>query len=664
MSEYLTAGVTMSEDQTRAKSRKGTVSCTECRRSKVRCIRSPENAPSCRRCEERGASCIAQIYSSRPRNAQRVSSQYRISQLESQVASLNKIVHGIELSIGHQPTQTPKAHSPSPMVDDESDDNSSISDVMVTADPPSHLRSLFQNDWLSVDTRQQNEQQQDRKAKASAHLLDAARQALQKLIPQKYEVVEVARVASKWLGLVDSLLPQPFAIKSGREMVELYDQMTQPDADAISLGSWLLTIAIAIQQTPKENNAHLNFSRAVSDRVERTILSHDGLICTLHGLGMALNFCRLHGNFQKGWLQLRHYIAVAELMGLPRPSGAYQPNKPTGPDNDEVQRQRAQIWESLCSADGLSGMIVNLPCASQYQQSYSLPLSVDGVIQPRAYLVRLMHISTKIQYRDEGSSAELYASTLDLDRQLNVLMSQTPKSWWTLSSGKVQPESVVQFLHYCVKMRIHLSFAMRRDAGDEYIYSRMACKEACELAVERYQFLRQELPSNIFMSQALDLQAFTATVIIILTSYISRDRLSPRINSAVTQVITIMEEKSIKAAGFDFALRGASTIRALKKLLQDEGTSGMQELTLSVPLLGKVHVRRNSHGSKRPEVKPVPQEQGVPPLAFIPQAQGDYQWDSLSWSIDDRYEDFFQAALNVGSVDQFSMWDSGYNNTL
>ncbi|KFY35056.1 hypothetical protein V494_06245 [Pseudogymnoascus sp. VKM F-4513 (FW-928)] len=657
----------MSEDRTPAKYRKGTISCTECRRRKVRCIRSPEDAPTCRRCEERGSDCVAQVYSSRPRTAHRVSSRHRISQLESQVASLSKIVHDIELSIGHRPTQILKpADSPSPMVDDDSDGNSSVSEVIVNADPPSHLRSLFQNDWLSVDTREQNEQIQDRKAKASVHLLDAARQALQKLIPQKYEVIEVANSIYKWLELVVVLLPHPFSIKSGREMVGLYEEMLKPDADAISLGSWLLTIAISIQAMPKSDASHLAFSRAVSDRVESTILSHDGLICTLPGLGMAINFCRLqisHGNFQKGWLHLRHYISIAELMGLPRSAGAYHSSGSNGQGNDETQFQRAQLWESLCSADGLSGMIVNLPCASQYQQSNSLPLVVDGVVQPRAYLIRLMNISTKIQYRDEGSIAELYASTLELDRQLNMLVSQVPKSWWALSLGKIQTEHVVQFLHYCVKMRIHLSFAMRRDTGDEYIYSRMACRDACEFAVERYQFLRQALPSNIFICQALDLQAFTATVVIILTSYSLRDRLSPRTNSAVAQVIDIMEEKSNGAVGFDFALCGASTIRSLKRLLQDDDVSGSQELTLRVPLLGKVHVRRNSHGSKRDAEPPqfIPQDQGVPPLASIPPAQGEYQWDSLSWSIDDRYEDFFQAALNAGSVDQFAMWENGYN---
>jgi hypothetical protein len=99
----------------------------------------------------------------------------------------------------------------------------------------------------------------------------------------------------------------------------------------------------------------------------------------------------------------------------------------------------------------------------------------------------------------------------------------------------------------------------------------------------------------------------------------------------------------------------------LMKLLQDDKISGLQELTLRVPLLGKVHVRRNSHGSKKAEAQFTPQDQGLPLLTSIPPAQGEYQWDSLSWSIDDRYEDFFQASLNAGSFDQFAMWENGYN---
>lgn len=223
------------------------------------------------------------------------------------MASLIKVVRDLELRLGYQPTHvlkaTPAQPESSPSTDDDhSDNNSSMSDEVAT-DPPSHLRSLFQNDWLSVDLRQQNEQLQDHKAKTSARLLDMARRALQRLIPSQDDVSEFARSASGWLALLHTLLPQPLGVRSQQDMLEGYEEMHKPDVDAISLASWLLTIAITALQSPQVRGSSATklkgyhrfsrFSRAVSDTVESTILSHDRLICTIPGLGMAMHFLRL-----------------------------------------------------------------------------------------------------------------------------------------------------------------------------------------------------------------------------------------------------------------------------------------------------------------------------------------------------------------------------------
>ena len=274
------------------------------RRRKVRCIRVSEDAPICRRCEERGSVCTPQIYSTtHPILSQRLPSRQRISQLESKVASLTKIVRGIESTLGHQPTGSPEPEVESGSGAEDSED-SSIVDVTV-AEQPSHLRSLFQNDWLSVDTRQQTEPVQDRKTKAAAQLLHIARQALQKLIPPRDEFEEIASSSSKWLFLLHTLLPQPFAILSQQELLGSYDDIQKPDVDAISLGTWLLTLAITAQQdpqaygspdTPTSNSSY--FCRAVSDTVENTILSHDRLVGTIKGLGMAMHFLRLQVHFR------------------------------------------------------------------------------------------------------------------------------------------------------------------------------------------------------------------------------------------------------------------------------------------------------------------------------------------------------------------------------
>ncbi|RFU24282.1 hypothetical protein B7463_g12060, partial [Scytalidium lignicola] len=697
----------MLESQSHKPARKGTKSCVECRRRKLRCIRSPDDAQRCRRCEERGSECIAQTYSSQPRRAPRLSSRHRISQLESKVNTVCQTVHDLELKLGYQSTQTSGLVVASPGSNpetDDSDDNSSVSDVLTT-EPPSHLRSLFQNEWLSMDTSQHIAHLQDRKSKTSTHLLDVARQALQRLIPSKQEVSDIDASASRWLVILHTLLPQPFAAKSYQDILDSYEEMHRPDVDAISLASWLLTIAITNQQFSREQHSPStqykdyqvvsSFSRAISDIVESTILPHERLICTVKGIGMAMHFCRLQvsqGNFQKSWLHLRHFIAIATVMGLPKASQAVQFNRANGGDSGETQLQRAQLWESLCFADGLSAMIINLPpCINPYQQPKSQALIIDSIVQPRAYLSRLTDIMTKTQYRDDmnatqGPTAEVYASTLDLDRHIRVLASQTPKSWWMEKSKHVGPDHVVQFLHHCAQMRIHMSFAMRQDINGDYTYSLLACKNACILVAERYQFLRRELPPGIFLARSLDLQAFIATVILLLTSYKSpsTDHSDIRANKAnmddvVIQVIKVMEEKSKDTAN-------ATTIRSLIKLLQqDDKASEMQELTLRVPLLGKVHVRRrsltqqannfnNSNSmpmpsnfglSWRPNEQVNAQEQAQEHLPLdansnmMPTFQTqEMQWDPLSWSIENHYEDFLHDTLMPNRIDQFTMWQN------
>ena len=124
------------------------------RRRKVRCVRSCEDSAACRQCEARGVACVAQTSNQRPLRTPRLPSRHRIAQLESQVSQLTKIVHGIESKLGGKPSQILTTGEDPNSGHDDSDTESSASEVLV-AEQGSHLRSLFQNDWLSVDTNRQ-----------------------------------------------------------------------------------------------------------------------------------------------------------------------------------------------------------------------------------------------------------------------------------------------------------------------------------------------------------------------------------------------------------------------------------------------------------------------------------------------------------------------------
>lgn len=246
--------------------------------------------------------CIAQTSSQRRSRRPRLPSRHRIAQLESQVTQLTRVVQGIESKLGGQPSRILATGDDSNSDHDDSDGESSASEVLA-AEQGSHLRSLFQNDWLSVNTHRHEKQAQDRKEKSSAHLLEMARPRLQNLIPSKDEVCDIARFAFDWLAILHLMLPQPFTVRSQSEVLDIYNEMCRPDADVFDLASWLLTIAITAQQIPqdhtspedrsKKHHARVELSQDITTTVEDVILSHDRLLGTVQGLGMAIHYIRL-----------------------------------------------------------------------------------------------------------------------------------------------------------------------------------------------------------------------------------------------------------------------------------------------------------------------------------------------------------------------------------
>ena len=212
---------------------------------------------------------------------------------------------GIQVKLGYQPVDVPQPssiHAGLSPGEEESDEDSNVSEVLVT-EQPLYLRSLFHNDWLSVDTGQQDEQLQSRRDRASAHLLDSARETLQKLIPSREDIPQMARTASEWIDLVHAVLPAPFAVSSQQELLDGYDIMLNADVDTMTLAGWLLDLAVTAQQEPfthgspttslKKFHRVSDFCRAVSDAVENTLISHDRLMGTVHALGTAMHFLRL-----------------------------------------------------------------------------------------------------------------------------------------------------------------------------------------------------------------------------------------------------------------------------------------------------------------------------------------------------------------------------------
>lgn len=358
-----------------------------------------------------------------------------------------------------------------------------------------------------------------------------------------------------------------------------------------------------------------------------------------------------------------------------------------GVNNNDPQIRAAQLWELINASNKLLGMVLNVPPDNgRHEQKGNQEVTIDGVVQPRAYLSKLIYIVGEIPHLDEtnvagDSATALYTPASELISELNELVSQTRESWWTINMERVEPDHIVQFIHHYVTMRLHLPFAMRQDSIEKGLHSRVACMNACIFVVQRYQFLCRMLPPGFFLSRILDLQAFTAAVILLLTrkSWSSINLATSLIEKAkieneVDQVIRLLRQRSRGLPGSHITHNAVNTILSLRKFLEeDEGVAQVHQITLNVPLLGRGHVRRNTCTSlatistgSRPFELPSgsgswnPSERFSPntfhtatPMEDAVSAQGNWHQGDHLWFIENCLEDLLQEPFMGDGFDLF-----------
>ena len=178
------------------------------------------------------------------------------------------------------------------------DDKSSSDSEVVEEDPPNHLYSLFENDVLRTNAQANTKVKQEQSSRSVIASLNTARAELQRFIPPRSDIQMKSGHLMRWQRLLHEIMPMASLQASAEELSSSYDDMIQPDADTMNLATWLLGIAVVSQQVPPDASSptgfmkhfqnRSNYVRALADTVETHILSHDSLIGSVKGIGLAL----------------------------------------------------------------------------------------------------------------------------------------------------------------------------------------------------------------------------------------------------------------------------------------------------------------------------------------------------------------------------------------
>ncbi|KAH6879555.1 hypothetical protein B0T10DRAFT_413088 [Thelonectria olida] len=666
------------QEPTARKPRKGTRSCTECRRRKVACSWSSELVSICRRCEERGSECIPQVSSSPSTSKPPSATRDRVKRLEQHVVSLTKAVRTLEAKLGYQATSA----GASPMIIQEdvsgsdaiSDNDFEVSDG-AAIQPPPYLNSLFDNNFISYHHHDTGNGASLPNDKALVRLSDVARATLQPLIPPKDSICALASHASEWLLLLQILFPLDLVNTSGDDIVLQYEDMKQPSVDPNHLASWLISVALATEQMPRGTPSPSlmpncnwpdntpRFSDAVVEAVERVIVAQERLSGTVQGIETALSLIRFHsarGNFLKAWLQLRRVLAFAELLGLHRAADGH----------------KAALWDCLCSLEKLNFMMFSFPATLRHDRGKPKPGGTGGKQPSAPYISRLSNIAIELEDINAAqggslSESEIYETVSRLDGNLRELASSSPE-WWSEHQQLQVPALLMQHVHHYIAMRVHLPLSLRSAVSPQTTYSRGACTEACSGLIRIYLRLRSLPSSGVPIWQLLDLQAFTAVVVLLLIDFgsISAGHFclagssSLRAKALAEEVVEAMHSKQDQSNS-NYAKQAISTIRTLLELFDEKkATHTDAKLSVKVPLLGKVHVRRREQNPSNIDSNVSQIVSGSTPATSLAStrvpSQDAASWGSPSWSIDEDSNRILYEAI----MEDWPVYDWNSNPTF
>ena len=317
-------------------------------------------------------------------------------------------------------------------------------------------------------------------------------------------------------------------------------------------------------------------------------------------------FCQYgRAKSRKIWLLLRRVIALAELSGLPRASMAItQPG--ASPALVDQRKQKAEVWESICVLDRVASMMWSFPLATANVPLPQRPLiHSEGQVNPQAYLYHLVSIMSRVFDLDTGYSSgrpltELFNEVIVTDQELRSLASLVPNGWWKSHWSEFSTDALLQLWHQYLVIRTHLHLALKYDEDRRFAFNFIACLDACQELAKCYMALRPISPGAFFANRFFDIQAFTASVFLLLASHrtVRGPGTFPRAGdidfTIVDQVVQTLETAADRAGG-DVAHQAANAIRYLSPLLQQPQMSESQKITLSLPLIGKIHVSRKSY---------------------------------------------------------------------
>ncbi|KAK0644684.1 hypothetical protein B0T16DRAFT_199940 [Cercophora newfieldiana] len=443
----------------RRKVRKGTHSCWECRRRKIRCQFGGDDAV-CLPCQARGSACRSQEFvdADRPQQPPDRRLTQRLGRLED---LMTKLVDRM--------TSTPEAgsqtgfavssrqrESPSPSTENSQglssgDDGGTRyqqrlhaleASIAGEASPIGLLLGLRQGAAPatthphSMPTPESSSAATYRDTDISAAAgpsgsgPDATRRTLHSLFPAPSDTLAITSASAAPYFVVSLFCCFRDIIEGKVETAASVSTIPPVDSHPAVLAKRLLQIIICMQQLPPGFDLQVmqmktsvpEVMNSIVSAVTRLVTCKDEFLGTSEGLQCLVLQGFWHsnaGNLRKAWMSYRKALGLAQLMGLDR--GCTRTLKsvdPTVPDRQ--QPTPYGLWCRINICDRLSSLLLGLPVGSTDDAYASDEATARDTDMERMEKVQSV-IAARITQRNANKTGEAYVMTQAIDRDLRAL---------------------------------------------------------------------------------------------------------------------------------------------------------------------------------------------------------------------------------------------------
>ncbi|KAF2799374.1 hypothetical protein K505DRAFT_371004 [Melanomma pulvis-pyrius CBS 109.77] len=435
----------------RRKIRKGTQSCWECKRRKMRCTFAAPTESICDGCKRRCTRCISQEFPDELTPSMHVTG--RLGQVEALVEQLVK-----------------KADL-----------------------------SPYQN-------RRETVCRLEMKTTRGKH--DELSRALLAAWPSQNDLDLILSVPVAISRLLHGVICSPYSSLPFQDMPSPQDmlQLPPPGSHPVLIARKLLILGAFLQSVPPRTSqgliglsvsCHDIMSRVVETAV-RLVTSDDELVGSVEGIECIMRESMYQndaGNLRRAWLSMRRAMVMAQMMGLHR--GVSSPSLKMLELESSINPEH--MWFRLVQSDRYLSLMLGLPQGS-LDNSFANSKTLDGCT-PIERLERIDTVAGGCILQRNGvdlhhTDLHHYAVTREIDKMLQKAEASMPAQWWlapnlTSNVGEIDDfrnmiHITDQFAHYHLLTQLHLPYMMRSSTDHKYDYNKITAINASRELLARF----------------------------------------------------------------------------------------------------------------------------------------------------------------------------------